>query len=300
MNYTFHFPDLGEGLEEGTILEWYVKEGDRVKGGDPLVQMETDKVVADIPSPKSGTIVARYGKVGDVIQVGAPLVEIDPEGASSPAKEGGEPQRKVLATPVARALAKEMGVDIHEVQGSGPSGRVKKEDILQFSTGREPEPVRTTAEKSSSEDVTYLPLTQIRKTIARNMLHAKHHAAHMSVFEEVEISSLKAVIAKYKPLYAERGVKLTYLSFLVKAVAQALKHFPQLNSQIDEENNRMIVRHRQHIAIAVDAPEGLVVPVIRDGDQLSVFHIAQQIGELVSKARARTLTLQELKEGSFS
>ena len=352
MNHIFNFPDLGEGLEEGTILEWYVKEGDKVKVGDPLVQMETDKVVADIPSPKNGVIVALHGKPGDVIQVGAPLAEIEVEGSghvstvakedpriaateatvepiaegedaaavvgtmevagndgllaasnegAPSAKETGEPQRKALATPVARALAKEMGIDINRVPGSGPSGRVKREDILQFDSGVVPQPKPTgAAENNAAEDVTYLPLTQIRKTIARNMLHAKHNAAHMSVFEEVEISALKAVIARYKPIYADKGVKLTYLPFIVKAVAQALKHHPQLNSQIDAENNRMIVRNRRHIAIAVDAPDGLVVPVIRDADRISIFEIATQIGTLAEKARNRKLTLEEMKEGSFS
>ena len=352
MNHIFNFPDLGEGLEEGTILEWYVKVGDKVKVGDPLVQMETDKVVADIPSPKNGVVATLHGKPGDLIQVGAPLAEIEVEGSghvstvakedpriaateatvepiaegedaaavvgtmevagndgllaasnegAPSAKETGEPQRKALATPVARALAKEMGIDINRVPGSGPSGRVKREDILQFGSGFVTQPTPTgTTENHAPEDVTYLPLTQIRKTIARNMLHAKHNAAHMSVFEEVEISALKAVIAGFKPIYADKGVKLTYLPFIVKAVAQALKHHPQLNSQIDAENNRMIVRNRRHIAIAVDAPDGLVVPVIRDADRISIFEIATQIGTLAEKARNRKLTLEEMKEGSFS
>jgi len=344
MQYTFNFPDLGEGLEEGTILEWYVKEGDSVKVGDSIVQMETDKVVADIPSPKNGTIVARHGSVGDVIHVGAPLVKIELENsagervgadekpATQPISEQEEgaavvgtmelagenallaasdegssekeriqsESRKVLATPVARAMAKEMGIDINEVTGSGPSGRVKREDIQNFDLQSAPVTYRDKSVDSSEGDVTYLPLTQIRKTIAKNMLHSKHNAAHMSVFEEVEITGLMQLIAKYKPKYADREVKLTYLPFIVKSVAQALKHHPQLNSQIDSENNRMIIRNRYHIAIAVDAPDGLVVPVIRDADRLSIFQIAVQIGELASKARARKLTLKDMKEGSFS
>lgn len=344
MKYTFNFPDLGEGLEEGTILEWYVKEGDIVKVGDSIVQMETDKVVADIPSPKNGTITACYGTVGDVIHVGAPLVKIEPEGGvseqqvtekqpvtvpisepeegaavvgtmelagndgilaasdegSSAAGDIGGDSRKVLATPVARALAKEMGVDIRDVRGSDPSGRVKKEDILNFRYKAEAENGKTEAALPPAGDETYLPLTQIRKTIARNMMHSKHNAAHMSVFEEVEITGLMQVIANYKKIFADKGVKLTYLPFIVKAVAQALKHHPQLNSQIDSENNRMIVRNRYHIAIAVDAPDGLVVPVIRDADRLSVFQTAKQIGELASKARERKLTMDDMKGGSFS
>ena len=122
----------------------------------------------------------------------------------------------------------------------------------------------------------------------------------MSVFEEVEISGLMAVRDRYKQKFADRGVKLTYLAFIVKAVAMALKKHPQLNSQIDTENSRMIVRNRCHIGIAVDAPDGLVVPVIRDADRLSIFRIAQRIEELADKARKRKLTLDEMKEGSFS
>lgn len=358
MRFVFNFPDLGEGLEEGTILEWFVSEGDSVKVGDSLVQMETDKVVADIPSPRSGTIAVRHGNVGDVIHVGSPLVEIEIEGAGEGressgevkgnagvdkqaavnaglpveaisesedgaavvgtmelAGEGGllaasdevfaetepdEERHKVLATPVARAMAKEMGIDINNVPGSGPSGRVKKEDILNFKSPSAETSGRTDAFATGIEDVTYKPLTQIRKTIAKNMLHSKHNAAHMSVFEEVEISVLKEVVTKYKPKFAGKDVKLTYLSFVVKAVAQALKQHPQLNSQIDTENNRMIFRNRYHIAIAVDAPDGLVAPVIRDADRLSIFEIAKKIGELAQKARERKLALEDMKEGSFT
>ena len=351
MRYTFNFPDLGEGLEEGTILEWYVSQGQQVKEGDPLVQMETDKVVADIPSPREGVIALLHGSVGDVIKVGSPLVEIETETAAvaqeshqpeekienmttEPVSEteedagavvgtmevaeqdailpesiegakGGDassqvPSRKALATPVARAMAKEMGIDINKVPGSGPSGRVKSEDILNFKTGIQGATPRQPGKTTAAEDVTYLPLTQIRKAIARNMLHAKHNAAHMSVFEEVEISGLMAVRDRYKQKFADKGVKLTYLAFIVKAVAMALKKHPQLNSQIDIENNRMIIHNRYHIGIAVDTPDGLVVPVIRDADRLSIFRIAQLIGELADKARKRKLTLDEMKEGTFS
>lgn len=334
MKFAFNFPDLGEGLEEGTIMEWYVKAGQYVKMGDSLVQMETDKVVADIPSPKDGIIAQLFGDEGDVVKVGSPLVIIELVGEAAE-KETDEDAgavvgtlevagkkdaimassdegRKVLATPVARAMAKQLGIDINEISGSGPSGRVKKEDILNFNDQNKYSTPQADADKSSTsfvsdesfkstaEDVTYKPLTQIRKTIAKNMLQSKHNAAHMSVFEEVEISGLMDVRARYKQRFADKGVKLTYLPFIVKAVAQALKHHPQLNSQIDTENNRMIYRNRYHIAIAVDAPDGLVVPVIRDADKLSIFQIAGQIGELANKARTRKLTLDDLKDGCFS
>ena len=240
MRYIFNFPDIGEGLEEGTILEWYVTKGQAVSTGDSLVKMETDTVVADIPSPRTGTIVALFGEPGDVIKVGSPLVEIEIEGvfaeeaqaevkkefapepeekaetvvgtmemasksAILPASSEGapepmqpkeaKPRRKALSTPVARAMAKEKGIDINEVDGSGPSGRVTKTDIENYKPVRKTISTHFSAEKT--EDVTYEPLTQIRKTIARNMINSKHNAAHMSVFEEVEISELIKVREKY-------------------------------------------------------------------------------------------------------
>lgn len=360
MRFTFNFPDLGEGLEEGTILEWYASEGDTVKVGDTIVQMETDKVVADIPSPKNGTIVARYGNAGDVVHVGSPLVEIETErvgdekgrvgnasdgagtgkevaaNAGKMIRDNADPEesasvigtmelsvdgavlaasdertaetgksdkgeQKALATPAVRALAKEKEVDINEVKGSGTAGRVTKEDILNAASSPSG-PAKDSGDLSQTEaeDATYQPLTQIRKTIAKNMLYSKHNAAHMSVFEEVEVSALKQIVEKYKQVYAGKDVKITYLPFIIKAVAQALKQHPQLNSRIDAENNRMIYRKRYHIGIAVDAPDGLMVPVIRDADRSSIVEIAVKVAELADKARKRELALDDMKDGSFT
>lgn len=348
MRYIFNFPDIGEGLEEGTILEWYVKKGQEVKTGDNLVQMETDKVVADIPSPRDGTIVALFGEVGEVAIVGNPLVEIEIEGvhgeeAQKEAKkevedefapepeeeeeaaavvgtmetagksavmaasdEGSDkvpekeekPTKKAVATPVARAMAKEKGIDIDQVKGTGPSGRVMKEDIENFKSTKKGASQKKVVEKG--DDVTYEPLTQIRKAISKNMLNSKHSAAHMSVFEEVEISELMGVRSRYKTSFAEKDVKLTYLPFIVKAVVQALKHHRQVNSQMDLENDRMIFNNRFNIGIAVDTPQGLVVPVIKDADQLSIMQIAQQISELADKANSRKLTMDDMKDGTFT
>lgn len=368
MKFIFNFPDLGEGLEEGTVLEWYVKEGQGVKVGDSLVQMETDKVVADIPSPKNGVILKTHGEVGDIIKVGSPLVDIQVEGSegidegsdteqnieseeervereadsgqvektviepiaesdddagsvvgtievaaknaimpkSNEAEEYStyeiETPRKALATPVARAMAKNLGIDINKVTGSGPSGRVKKSDIREFKATTEHGFLSTPDVKinDTKGDETYVPLTQIRKAIAKNMLQSIHNTAQMSVFEEVDIYELMQVRSRYKQRFANRGVNLTYLSFIVKAVAQALKHHRQLNSQIDTENNRMIYRNRYHIGVAVDTPDGLMVPVIRDADKLTIFQIAKQISELADKARNRKLSIDEMKGGSFS
>ncbi len=350
MRYIFNFPDIGEGLEEGVILEWYVKKGQEVKTGENLVQMETDKVVADIPSPRDGTIVELFGEVGDVAIVGEPLVEIEIEGvhgeeaqkeakketeeefAPEPEEEDEEeaaavvgtmetagksavlaasdegsdkkpekedkPTRKALATPVARAMAKEKGIDINEIEGTGPSGRVMKEDVENYKPTKKDAPRRE--EKDRGDDVTYEPLTQIRKTISKNMINSKHSAAHMTVFEEVEVSELINVRGRYKTSFAEKDVRLTYLPFIVKAVVHALKQHRQVNSQMDLDNDRMIFNNRYNIGIAVDTPQGLVVPVIRDADQLSIIEIAQQISELAEKANSRKLTMDDMKDGTFT
>ena len=353
MRYIFNFPDIGEGLEEGTILEWYVKKGQEVKTGDNLVQMETDKVVADIPSPRDGTIVALFGEVGEIAIVGEPLVEIEIEGVHgeeaqkeakkevedefAPETDEGEdlddeeaagvvgtmetagkgavlaasdegtdekpekekkPIRKALATPVARAMAKERDIDINEVKGTGPSGRVTKDDIENYKPAKKGASKKQT--QPTGDAVTYEPLSQIRKAISKNMINSKHSAAHMTVFEEVEISELINIRSRYKTSFAEKDVKLTYLPFIVKAVVHALKQHRQVNSQMDLDNDRMIFNNRYNIGIAVDTEQGLVVPVIKDADQLSITEIAAQITDLAEKANSRKLSMEDMKGGTFT
>ncbi len=333
MKYIFNFPDIGEGLDEGTVIEWYVEKGQTIKAGDTLVKMETDKVVADIPSPKGGVIIQLFGEVGDVIHVGKPLVEIELEGTTEatnepeeetagvvgtleladsnallPASLESQPvsadeirlSRKALATPHARAIARELGIDINQITGNGPSGRVRKEDIENYNRKMQQTSRNQSAPAAETEDLTYETLTQIRKVIAKNMMNSKLNAAHVTIFEEIEISELIAIRNRYKDDYAARGAKLTYLPFIVKATVLALKKHRQLNSEIDMENERMIYKNRYNIGIAIDTPEGLVVPVIRDADRLTIAELTQKITEYSLKARERKLTLDDLREGTFT
>jgi len=346
MRYIFEFPDIGEGITEGKIVEWYVQKGQAVKTGESVVKMETDKVVTDIPSPKDGVVTAVFGKEGDVINVDDPLIEIEIEGVSGEeaqkvAKEKPKPKseapveekgygvvgtievagdgaflpssgeglevkpetearaaKKALATPVARAVAKNYGIDINQVKGSGPGGRVMKEDILKYH--EKAKSVSPAAPMITENEVEEIPLTQIRKTIAQKMIESKHNAAHMTVIEEVEISKLVALRKQHKEDFIEEGFKLTYLPFVMKAVALALKQFPSINAQMDMENNRMIYKKYYNIGIAVDTEDGLVVPVIRNVDKLSIFEIARQIDIISKKARDRKLTLEDYKDGTFT
>lgn len=341
MRYIFKFPDIGEGLEEGVIVEWHVDKGQKVKMGDSLVTMETDKVVTAIPSPKDGIIAAKFGKVGETIHVGSALVEIDLEGAESvetaseaveegagvvgtlevagnsmvlsASKEGiadnlssNSKAVKALATPVARAIAKEYGIDINKVTGTGPGGRVVKEDIIKFGQVKSgnvttsSDPVQKNDIAHGGEKVEIEPLSQIRKTIAKNMINSKHNAAHMTVFEEVEISELERIRLKYKETFIKDGVKLTYLAFVVKATAIALKKHKSLNSEMDSEAGNMVYKKYYNIGIATDTDKGLVVPVIRDADKLSVKEIANMVSILSAKARDGKLTLDDMRDGTFT
>ncbi len=352
MRHVFKFPDIGEGLEEGTIVEWYVKKGQQVESGQSLVQVETDKVTTDIPSPKTGTIAALYGSEGETINVGDPLAEIEIEGVegeeavkeeeqkpSGPSEESVEeeegagvvgtievagegghlpssqegveqaekaeeeekPKKKALATPVARALAKDLGVDINNIKGTGPGGRVMKEDIYNYVEQKKPEkPSEPAPGKEVEEHVEYEDLTQIRKTIAKNMSRSKQNAAHMSVMDEVEVSELVRIRNKYKEKYKDQGIKLNYLPFILKATALALKKHRQLNSELDLDNDRILFRYYYNIGIAVDTDKGLVVPVIKHVDRLSVYELAQKTSEIARKARDGELTMEDMKGGTFT
>ena len=342
MRYIFKFPDIGEGLTEGIIIEWYVDKGTAVKVGQPLVKMETDKVVTDIPSPREGVIAARYGKVGETIHVGETLVEIEIAGeaaAEAPAtkpeqveekgagvvgtievasgnallpasEEGTEPKpvadsaerRKVLATPVARAMAREMNIDINQVTGTGPAGRVMKSDIQNFHAPAAARSASKTpaAQAVPGELIEIRPMTQIRKSIARNMLRSKQSTAHMTLFEEPEVSKLVDARARYKEEYKKEDLSLTYLPFIIKAVVSALKRHPELNSEMDFDKGNIIYKNYYNIGIAVSTEDGLVVPVIRDADKLSIKDLSRAVAEIAVKARDRKLTLDDMKDGTFT
>ncbi|MDD4703636.1 MAG: dihydrolipoamide acetyltransferase family protein, partial [Bacteroidales bacterium] len=344
MRYIFKFPDIGEGLEEGVIVQWHVDKGQKVKMGESLVTMETDKVVTEIPSPRDGVIAARYGSEGETIKVGAALVEIElnaDEVGDSPiedkpkvesveedgagvvgtlevagndfvltaSKEGVSEQKenktrhtKALATPVARAMAKDMGIDINLVRGTGPAQRVMKEDIQNHAKQDSKTPIpQLSSTKNLLEDRLEIePLSQIRKTIAKNMIQSKHNAAHMTVFEEVEISELDRVRKKYKDYFKDENIRITYLAFIVKAVALALKKHKSLNAEMDMDKGVMIYKKYYNIGIAADTEKGLVVPVIKNADKLSVKEIALEIQTLADKARDGKLSMDDMNDGTFT
>lgn len=343
MPFVFKFPDIGEGITEGKILEWYVEVGQKIKSDAKVLNVETDKVVDDIPSPRTGTIIARYGNEGDVINVGDVLIEIAVEGEDTTptkpilAKQGKKKKKiaygvvgnlevaddddvlpvsaegtiseektvsssdsqKALATPAVRAFARASNININDVSGTGSKGRVTKKDIQLFLENTTADVLVDTCSSDEVKTSTE-PLSQIRKTIAKRMLQSKQKSAHMTVFEEVEISSLDQLRKSQKQKFKDQGVGLSYLPFIIKAVISGLKSIKTLNSQLDLANNRLIYKHEYHIGIAVDTPSGLIVPVIRHADQKSIFELSVAIQDLATRGRERKLKRSELEGGTFT
>ena len=364
MKFEYRFPDIGEGIHEGTIIKWMVNVGDNINEGDSVAEVETDKVTTEIPSPRSGKILELMGKAGDIIHVGDVFVVIGLSGEASaeeaqvvetkepiaeeetagvvgevivsseeipPSTEGIastsklDKKKKVLATPVARGLAKDLGVDINEVIGKGPGGRVMKEDIRNFKDSlariEAPKAEATKAETPSiaaskyefekptfefkeevpgGESITKVPLSRIRKTIAEKMTQSRFTIPHTTAMDEIDISRLDDFRKKYKEVLKEEDISLTYLPFIVKATIVALKTFPEFNASLDEENNELILKHFYHMGIATDTERGLMVPVVRNADRKSIVELAKEIADITSRAKDNKVDLSELKGSSFT
>lgn len=358
MKFEFKFPDIGEGLDEGVIMKWLVEVGDEIKEGDSVVEVETDKVTAEIPSPRTGKVLELKANKGDTIYVGNVFIVIEVEGEESSSEEKigekeevkdeldekqevveeetagvvgeviasseviapsteehhvakkTEKSKKVLATPVARAMAKDLGVDISTVTGTGPNGRVMKEDIQKAKDGSveqkvekvEKAPAKEYREPISLDDERYerIPLTKIRKTISDRMSQSRFTIPHTTAMDEIDITKLDDFRRKYKDILVEEDVNLTYLPFIAKAVIVALKKFPEFNSELDEENGELILKHFYNIGIATDTDRGLMVPVVKNLDRLSVVEIAKAVENVTTKAKDNKISLNELRGGTFT
>ncbi len=325
------FPDVGEGITEGTLVKWLVKIGDEIKADQAVAEIETDKAIVEIPSSKGGKVSKLYGKEGDTIKVGSTIatlavpgeevripepkppaakpeekpVEAKPE-ARMPEKQAEIPS-KVLATPATRRLARELGVDITRVQGSGPGGRVTDEDIRKFAEAKpeirpeaKPEALPPEAQPEMKPAEERIAVKGIRKTIGERMVKSLFTAPHVVSMDEADVTELVNLREKEKGPAEEKGVKLTYLAFIVKAVTVALRQHPYLNASLDSQKNEIVLKHYYNIGIAVDTPEGLMVPVIKDADRKSIMEIAKETEELAGEARNRKIKLPDLKGNTFT
>jgi pyruvate dehydrogenase E2 component (dihydrolipoamide acetyltransferase) len=335
MAYEFKFPDIGEGLTEGEIVRWLVKEGDEVKEGQPLVEVETDKALAEIPSPKTGVILKILAREKEIVKVGQVIVIFGEKGeslATPPLKPKSvgvvgeleeapeEPpvaEAKVetvkpvliseyaLATPAVRGLAKELGVDINKVKGTGPEGRVLEKDVRQFVEGKvmpvEPEKKITKVKKYDLYGyVDRIPLRGVRRSIAKAMVKSKYTAPHVTAMDEADVTALWKIREKEKKAAEKKGVKLTILPFIIKAVIAGLMEHPYLNASLDDENEEIILKKYFNIGVATDTPEGLMVPVVKNAKDKSILQIADELTKLVEKARNRKIDLADLKGGTFT
>jgi 2-oxoglutarate dehydrogenase E2 component (dihydrolipoamide succinyltransferase) len=351
-------PELGESVLEATVGAWLKREGEAVSAGEPLVNLETDKVDLEVAAERDGVLEHIEAPAGTDVHIGDLLGTIA-EGAAAPAPAGSsgagepsaaaaggvekeqagpaapaaaaappEPEGEEKVTPVARRVAEERGVDLSQVRGSGPQGRVTKEDVEQFLRQAAPpaaEPTLPPApaapalvpapEAARPRPAPVAPVRAVspaaarfeervrmsrrRQTIARRLLEAQHGAAMLTTFNEVDMSAVIALRGRRKESFKERyGVGLGFMSFFVKASIGALRQFPRLNGEI--QGDEIVLKHYYDIGIAVAAPDGLVVPVLRDADRMSFAEIEQAIKDYVARVGAGTLTLEDLRGGTFT
>jgi 2-oxoisovalerate dehydrogenase E2 component (dihydrolipoyl transacylase) len=320
MAYEVTMPQLGETVVEGTISKWLKQIGDRVERFDPLVEVITDKVTVEVPSPVSGTITEILVHEGDTVRVGTVLalieavegeavpVEARPKEEAAPAPtaaparaapraEAAGPQR---ASPAVRRLAQEHGVDLSQVRGTGMGGRITKEDVEAFIAQREktPAPTAPTAPPApvAGEEI---PLTPIRRIIAEHMVRSKTTIPHALTSVEVDMTNIVRFRDSIREQFRQReGVDLSYVAFIIKAVVEALKESPLLNSAWGD--NKIVLKKEINIGVAVAVPDGLIVPVVRRADGLSIAGLARAISELADRARAGKLALADVEGGTFT
>ncbi len=339
MTTEIRVPTLGESVTEATIAQWYKGEGETVKADEPLVELETDKVTVEVPAPASGVLSKIVVKDGETVEVGAVLGAIgEGNGASAPASSTGASDAKTPASPPAvdqakgpapsaspaapqpdsppgdlplspavRKIVEENELDVSKITGSGRNGRLTKGDALAALEARAhqpaPAPSRDKAAKAPGRDLApreeRVPMTRLRRTIAARLKEAQNTAAMLTTFNEVDMGPVMELRSQFKDMFEKKhGVKLGFMGFFVKACIAALKDIPAVNAEI--EGTDIIYKNHYDIGVAVGTDKGLVVPVVRDADQLSLAGIEKAIGEFGRKARAGELTLEDLQGGTFT
>lgn len=358
MSFQFKMPDIGEGIHEGEIVKWFVKPGDKIQEDDVLCEIQNDKAVVEIPSPVAGTVLEVLVGEGTVATVGQVLVTFDAPGyenlqfkgdehtdepkqeekpavttpapevkqdaAPQPAAVAAAPQvdvdpnRRIIAMPSVRKYAREKGISINLVAGTGNNGRILMGDIDAFvSGGAAPAPqapsniaveVETAKAEAPQAAAVAIPqgeypetrekMSGIRKAIAKAMVNSKHTAPHVTLMDEVDVTKLVTHRKKFKEVASAKGIKLTFLPYIVKALTSALREFPALNTSLDDATSEIVHKHYYNIGIAADTEKGLLVPVVKDADRKSVFSISNEINELAGKARDGKLAPNEMKGAS--
>ncbi|MGE6377536.1 dihydrolipoamide acetyltransferase family protein [Peribacillus muralis] len=334
----FKLPDVGEGMHEGEIIQWLIKEGDAVKQDQPIVEVQTDKVNAELTAPITGVVKNILFSAGDTVEVGTTIFTIQEanemslteavsdESDNSPEQCGEEKRTdplpsqwqfeagRALATPFVRQMARELKVDIQQVKGTGPAGRIIESDLQQFVETnlvlrenhnhvndkilRKRDTIKIANQEVEPEE--RILLKGIRKKIAEHMVKSVSAIPHVTHVEELEMDALNELRDQLKAYSEDKEIKLTFLPFFVKAIVIALKEFQTINASIDEETNEIILKHYYHIGIATNTNEGLIVPVIKHADQKTIFQLADEIRQLATEAREGKLRLEQITGSTFT
>lgn len=325
----FKFPDVGEGITEGRIKTWLVKVGDKIEEDDNMAQVETDKAIVDMPSPADGTILEIKVPEGEKVQVGEVMIVIGEEGekapASSPAGKKEEPAKKaevpearspeapkgkVFALPKVRKLAKELGVDLSSITGTGPKGRVTEDDVKKAAEGpkeelkkEEPKKEKKFVMKMNYDfygHISYKPYKGLREVIGKRMETSKFTIPHAAAMEEVDVSELWDLRKGMNEEMKENGERLTFMPFIIKAVQKSLMKHPSLNATLDEENEDIIIKEYYNIGVATDTRDGLIVPVVKRTETKGLSEIQKDMDMLIEHSRDRTIDLADLRGGTFT
>ncbi len=356
----FTLPDLGENIASGDVVTVFVSEGDVIKPGQALLEVETDKAVIEVPCPPGGRIAKVLVKKGETVKVGQALVVLEAAGAATaaaapapkpvaaaPAQVAAPAAAPVAAKPVAepapvpsaavagrrhpepslaaveqpapaaatatvepagpavRRLARELGVDLARVRGSGPAGRIVREDVIAAVRQASAAPSRSRPDSTATERDDWGPIrreqmSRMRKTIAANMVRSVSTIPHLTNFDDADVTELEHLRKASTQEYAKNNIKLTALAFVVKAVSLSLRDHPAVNASVDTEKGEVIYKDYVNVGLAVDTPRGLVVPVLRDCDQMSIPQMAQAIAETAEKAKNAQYGLEDLRGGTFT
>ena len=336
----FKLPDLGEGMHEAEVVQWLIKPGDTIKLDQTMVKVETDKAIVEIPSPFAGRVAEIRVQDGEVARVGDVLVVFEtptngdgskpstsagaagapasvPASTSSAAPQTPVTKQRVLAAPAVRKLAFELGVDLEQVTTSQPNGRVTIEDVRAYVEQAKVVSTPPAEQKETVQPAPQLmpavaqkpeqpvqderqPLTGLRKRIAEHMERSWRIIPHATAFDEVDGEALASLREALKPAAEKRGVRLTYIPLLIKLLVPLLREFPIFNASLDDERREIIFKRSYHIGVATASPEGLLVPVLRNADHLTLLEIASNVERLVEGARKRTLSLPELSGSTFT
>ncbi len=318
------FVDVGEGITEGKIQKWLVKDGDQVKEDQSVAQVETDKAVVNVPSPINGTIKINM-KEGSTLHIGDTLAfigtpdELKSATAASaspaqqpaakqaqpaPAQKAAQQKREVIATPSVRKLAEQLGVDLGAIAGTGPNGRILENDVRAAAsqTAQKSAPQQKYSEvleEAHKDRIERVPMSMTRKAIARNMEESwkTPRATHMDLINATELWNL---VGKEKEKMKKEQVHLTFLPFIIKALVKALQENPHFNASYDRDKQEIIVKRYYNIGISVETDDGLKVLVVKDADKMSIAQIAKKITELADKARNKTITIEEMRDTSIT